>query len=134
MPHPILRLFAVGLLTAALALSATAGGPGPIIKKGTYNGLWHSDKVKFDIEKVSKGGKFSGVIHFDAKGRYPNATAAFTGTIDPKGAIVIQRRDDWDQVSRAGAPKRGDKSWRWTGETTGKGLDKGYPFELKIPH
>jgi hypothetical protein len=135
MSHPIFRLFAAGLLTVAFALSASAGGAGAMIKKGSYNGLWHDAKVKFDIEKVSKNGKFSGVIHFDPKGPFPNATAPFTGEIDAKGAIVIHRGDEWKQDSRAGAPKRGDKFWHWKGETTGKGLEKGgYSFELNIPH
>ena len=133
MSHPILRLFAVGLLPVAFALSALAGGPSVSIKKGIYNGQWHGCKVKFDIEKVSKKGKFSGVMHFDPKGPFPNATAAFTGEIGPKGSIVIQPRR-----LAAGVPgsraKRGDKFWQWTGETTGKGLDKAVPFELKIPH
>jgi hypothetical protein len=134
MSHSILRLFAVGLLTAVFALSGMAGGPGGMIKKGNYNGLWHGDKVKFLVEKVSKKGKFSGVIHFDPKGPWANTTSVFTGEIGPKGEIVIQRPDS-QQVSRAGAPKRGDKNWQWTGETTGKGLEKGgYRFDLQIPH
>jgi hypothetical protein len=133
MSHPIFRLFAVGLLTVAFALSGSAGRPGGMIKKGSWNGLWHSDQVKFDIEKVSKDGKFSGVIHFDPKGRWGDVRSTFTGEISPNGAIVI-RRPDSQQESRAGAPKRGKRDWQWTGETTGKGLDKGYPFQMEIPY
>jgi hypothetical protein len=83
-------------------------------------------------EKVSRDGKFTGIIHFDPKGRWGDVKSDFVGEIGERDAIVIQRPDS-NQESRAGAPKRDGKVWLWTGETTGQGLDRGYPFELKIP-
>jgi hypothetical protein len=129
------RLLAVALLTAAsLALTgrASAQQPSGLITKGVYNGLWHGDKVKFIVEKVSRDGKFSGIIHFDPKGRWGDVKTEFTGKIGVRDSIVIKRPDS-EQEARAGAPKHEGKFWLWKGKTTGKGLEDDPPFEIRIP-
>src|ERR1700679_1985415 len=100
MPPLMNRLLAVALLTAAaFALTGTAAAqPNVIITKGVYDGLWHGDKVKFIVEKVTRDGKFSGVIHFDPNGRSGDVKAEFNGEIGYREAIVI-RRPDYDQES-----------------------------------
>jgi hypothetical protein len=131
------RLLAlVVLTTAGFTLNggtASAAEPAGLVTKGIYDGLWHGDKVKFIVEKVSPDGKFSGVIHFDPKGRWPDTKSGFTGQLGPRDSIII-RRPDSTQESTARGPKREGKFWIWTGQTTGKGLDKGFPFEMQIPH
>jgi hypothetical protein len=128
-------LAAVALLTlTALGLpgEASAHGGDGLISKGVYDGLWHGDRVTIIIEKVSRDGKLSGVIHFDPKGRWGDVKADFTGEIGARDALVI-RRSDCGQVARAGAPRRDGRSWAWRGDVTGEGLDRAYPFELKVP-
>jgi hypothetical protein len=129
------RLLGLVLLTAiALALTngATAADRTIVLKKGSYKGLWHGDKVTFDVEKVSPKGKFSGIIHFDEKGPWKGEKSNFTAEIDDRDAIIIKRPDS-EQMSKAGPPKKFGKFWLWKGHTSGKDVDKGAVFELQIP-
>jgi hypothetical protein len=122
-------LCAFVLLAAALPGDASAAG---IVRKGVYHGIWHTDKVTFTIEKVGRDGEFSGVMHFDPKSRAPGVVAAFTGKVGPRDSITIHRTE-YPQTAKAGAPKSTGKFYIWSGSVTGKGLDKPYSFELKIP-
>ena len=102
-------------LTVLVVLTAPAWGDEieiAALKPGEYNGLWHGDKVKFIVEKVSRDGKFSGIIHFDPKGRWGDVKTEFTGKIGLRDSIVIKRPDS-EQEARAGAPKHEGKFWLW---------------------
>jgi hypothetical protein len=105
-----------------------------MVVPGIYPGRWHSDSVRFIIEKVTAEGRFSGVVHFDKSSRFPDALFTFTGEISPHGTIHIDRDPNNDpQVSKAGEPRREGDKLVWVGETTGPDLDMPYPFELRIP-
>jgi hypothetical protein len=131
------------LLSAALFLAAAtflrpspaaADGPGGLISRGVYDGVWHTDKVKVIIEHVSRDGAFSGVVHFDKASRWPDAKFNFSGQIGPRDALTIQReKEECDQVAQAGTPHREGRYWVWRGAVTGACLDGPYAFELRIP-
>jgi hypothetical protein len=131
-PFTAFTLFAVAVCALALSSEAPAAGRGGLINKGVYSGLWHGDQVKIIVEKVSRDGKFEGVIHFDPKGRWGDFKANFCGTIGARDSIVIKRLD-CGQQSVAGAPRREGRALVWKGDTMGEGLDRAYRFEMRVP-
>jgi hypothetical protein len=131
-------LAAVALLSATAWVTtpgiAAADGHEGLIARGVYDGIWHTDKVKVIIEKVSRDGTISGIVHFDKTSRWPDAKFNFTGQIGGRDALTIQRDpDDCNQVAHAGPPEREGRYWVWRGEVSGDGLDRPYAFELRIP-
>jgi hypothetical protein len=141
----LLAALTVSVVLAALgALSGVSRG-GEVetksLKPGEYDGLWHSDRVKFIFEKVHKDGTFSGVVRFPKESRYPDATFVFSGKLSDDGSITINRdpKDDSSiknpQTSEAKKPKEAKGHLVWEGRTTGKDLDpkEKLPFELRVP-
>jgi hypothetical protein len=135
-PTRLLAALTVSVVLAALgAFSGVSRGDEvetKSLKPGEYDGLWHTDKVKFIFEKVHKDGTFSGVVRFDKDSRYPNATFVFTGKLEKDGSIAINRDpNNAAQTSEAKKPKEEKGHLIWEGTTTGK--DFKAPFELRVP-
>jgi hypothetical protein len=140
MTAPVRRPFVASALLAALAFGlampnqASAAARNEIISRGVYDGKWHGDKVTFSVEKVDRDGRFRGTVHFDPRSRWPDAKFDFLGQIGRGGALTIHRvKDDCDQVAHTGTPRTEGRGWVWTGDVSGAGLDRCYPFELHVP-
>src|SRR5262249_17444517 len=90
---------ALALATAALAFLALPGAAPagerdrPPIRKGVFEGIWHTDPVTIIVERVNPDGTFSGEIHFDPQGRWGDVRAGFTGRLGEGGSVTISRDD-----------------------------------------
>jgi hypothetical protein len=127
---------ALALATAPLVLIAAAGLASAaqpdvrLVRPGVYNGLWHGDKVKFIILKVHGDGSFSGDIHFDPNGRYPNFRCGFTARLGNNNSLTMTR-DDCAQTAVTGRPDLYGNTTVWRGSVA---LDNNrYAFEMRIP-
>src|SRR5579871_3545065 len=93
------RLVALALVIAPLAflaLPAVASAnerERPLIRKGVYEGVWHTDPVTIIVERVNPDGCFTGEIHFDPHGRWGDVRAGFTGRLGADGSLTISRDD-----------------------------------------
>jgi hypothetical protein len=110
----------------------------PELRKGVYEGVWHTDPVTFIIEKVERDGSFTGEIHFDPKGRWGDVRAPFTAHLGRDDSITMSRDDCFqpgatvsDQIAKTGRPERRGRAMVWKGEV--KTPDWSSTFELRIP-
>jgi hypothetical protein len=130
------RTVATALGAAFLALLALPGvasakeKDSSLIRKGVYEGVWHTDPVTIIVEKVNPDGTFTGEIHFDPNGRWGDVRAGFTAWLGADDSLTMTRTD-CPQTTRTGRPERRGGSLVWTGEV--RGPDFAAPFELCIP-
>jgi len=132
--RPLFVLAPLAAVVAILAqpLTATADDRDEVIRRGVYDGVWHTDKVKIIVEEVHKDGTFSGQLKFDKESRFPDFRCDFTGKIGRRDAIAITR-SDCAQTAEAGSPRRERGELVWKGDVTGEYLDQPYRFELSVP-
>jgi hypothetical protein len=129
---------ALALATVFLALLAVSGVASarekdrPGMQKGVYEGIWHTDKVTFIVEKVHGDGTFTGEIHFDPHGRFPDFRCGFTARLGEDDALTMTRTD-CAQTAVTGKSERRGRANVWTGHVRGQYLDRPLPFELRIP-
>ena len=135
-----LMLTCVPLALLALPGFASAEQPERTkLRKGVYDGIWHTDPVKVIIEKVENNGSFTGEIHFDPNGRWGDVRAGITGELDQNGAITISRDDcpaPTTQIAKAPRPELKGRALVWKGEVTlsyGDAPSEQYSFELRMP-
>ncbi len=125
------------LALPGLAPAAQRGGP--ILRKGVYDGIWHTDPVQFIIEKINPDGSFKGELHFDPNGRWGDARCGITGQLGRDDSITIQRDDcpePTTQIARAPRAELRGRSMVWKGEVTGRPADAPEwkaSFELRAP-
>jgi hypothetical protein len=134
-----LALVAAPLAFLALPGSASAGERDrPLIRKGVFEGIWHTDPVTIIIERVNHDGTFRGEIHFDPQGRWGDVRAGFTGRLGRDESLTISRDDCVppgstvsDQIAQTGRPEWTGRGVVWRGEVNGPDFTS--PFELRIP-
>jgi hypothetical protein len=132
-------LAAVLLACLALPDLAPAGErEGPRIRKGVYEGVWHTDPVTIIIERVNRDGTFTGEIHFDPEGRWGDVRAPFHARLGEDDELTMSRDDCTppgsdvsDQIARTGRPHLRGRTWVWRGEVHGPDFTSS--FELRIP-
>ena len=113
-------MIGVALATAPLAFFAApdvsfAGGNDRLeIRKGVYEGIWHTDPVTIIVEKVHDDGVFTGEIHFDPNGRWGDVRAAFTARLKRDGSLTMTR-NDCPQTAVTGRPDRRGRANIWSG-------------------
>jgi hypothetical protein len=127
----------LAFLTRPAAASANEGDRG-LVRKGVYEGIWHTDPVKIIIESVDRDGTFKGEIHFDPNGRWGDVRAPFTARLGMDDSLTMSRDDCVpsgscvsDQIARTGRPELRGRAIVWKGNV--KGPDFTSPFELRIP-
>jgi hypothetical protein len=138
------RMVALALVIAPLAFLGLPGFASaderdrPPIRKGVFEGIWHTDPVTIIIERVNRDGTFKGEIHFDPQGRWGDVRAPFTGRLDRDDSLTVSRDDCVpagsnvsDQIARTGRPERRGRAMVWRGEV--RGPDFTSTFELRIP-
>jgi hypothetical protein len=132
--------FALALLLATLAALAmpraatAADNRLPELRSGIYDGIWHTDKVKFIVEEVCPDGQFSGLVHFDKSSRWQDYCFRFNGQVGRRGVLTLTRvGDNCTQIARTDAPCREGRAEVWRGDVAGDGLDRPLPFELRMP-
>jgi hypothetical protein len=130
----LLALLAGAAVLLAQPGTASAHDDPCVVRPGVYDGKWHGDKVKFLVEKVSRDGCFSGIVHFDAASNWPDARFDFVGQVGPRESIIVRRiKDNCAQVGRSSGPCREGGTLVWRGTVSEGNLDRPYPFELRIP-
>jgi hypothetical protein len=128
---------ALVLATAPLALVAVPGVVSAAerdypLRKGVYEGIWHTDRVQIIITKVQRDGAFVGELRFDPRGRWGDVRTGIKGQLLRNDAITLSRDDcDGQQVAKTGSPERRGRALVWKGEV--KGPDFTSNFELRIP-
>jgi hypothetical protein len=138
------RMVALALATASLAFLALPRVASAderdhaVIRKGVFEGVWHTDPVTIIIEKVNRDGTFTGEIHFDPAGRWGDVRAGFTARLGSDDSLTMSRDDCVpdgsnvsDQIARTGRPERRGRALVWRGEVTTPDFTS--PFELRIP-
>ena len=129
-------LIALALVAAPLALVAL---PGPAVagevdhcqvRKGVYDGIWHTDPVTIIIESVDRDGSFKGELHFDPNGRWGDVRCGIFGQVEKDGSITMTR-EDCSQTARTGRPQPNGRATVWKGQVNG--ADFTSTFELRIP-
>ena len=137
MSAPIKRLLvAVALAAAPLTFLASPGRAAAAqreslpLRKGVFEGIWHTDKVTIIIETVNPDGTFSGELHFDPQGRWGDVRCGLTGVQNRNGGLTMSRTD-CDQTARTGRPERRGGAIVWDGDVTGPGVAS--TFELRVP-
>jgi hypothetical protein len=135
---------ALALVASSLAILATPGDASaayrdrPLIRKGVFDGIWHTDKVQIIIEQVNRDGTFAGEMHFDPSGRWGDVRCGITGSLGRDNSLTISRNDCVppggtvsDQIARTGCPELRGRALVWKGDVHGP--DFCSPFELRIP-
>src|SRR5690348_2308403 len=116
----------LALVTAPLAFLALPGVASanerdrPLIRKGVFEGIWHTDPVTIIIERVNHDGTFTGEIHFDPQGRWGDVRAGFTGRLGGDGCLTISRDDCVPpgctvsaQIAQTGRPEWRGRAMVW---------------------
>jgi hypothetical protein len=129
---------AVSFSPVRTSVASAAEGDRPIIRKGVFDGIWHTDPVTIIVEKVEQDGTIKGEIHFDPNGRWGDVRAPFTAQLAKNDSLIMSRDDCVqqgadlsDQIAVTTAPKLVDGAYVWSGQV--KGPDFTSPFELRIP-
>ncbi len=104
-----------------------------VLRKGVYDGSWHSDPVQIIITQVDSDGSFTGELRFDPNGRWGDVRTGITGHLGRDDSLTMERDDcgPGGQVARTGRPEVRGRSMIWKGEVTGP--DFTAPFELRVP-
>jgi hypothetical protein len=109
-----------------------------LVRKGVYEGIWHTDPVTIIIERVDRDGTFKGEIHFDPNGRWGDVRAPFTARLGMDDSLTMSRDDCVPsgsnvsgQIARTGPPELRGRAIVWKGNV--RGPDFTSPFELRIP-
>jgi len=124
------------LLAAPLALLALPGVGWSheedhcSIRRGVYDGIWHTDPVTIIIDSVDRDGSFKGEMHFDPQGRWGDVRCGIFGRLENNGSLTITR-EDCSQTARTGRPERSGRTTVWKGEV--RAADFTSTFELRIP-
>jgi hypothetical protein len=133
LPFALALLFAA-FATVAMPQTADADERCPELRPGVYDGIWHTDPVKFIVEEVCPDGRLTGMVHFDKSSRWPDYCFHFNGQVGRRGVLTLTRvGDNCTQVARTDAPCREGRVLVWHGDVAGDGLDRPLPFELRIP-
>jgi hypothetical protein len=137
MPAQLKRLLvAVALAAAPLTFLAAPGRAAAEerqrlpLRKGVFEGVWHTDPVTIIIEKVNADGSFSGELHFDPQGRWGDVRCGLTGVQTGNGGLVMTR-SDCPQTARTGRPEPRGGAIVWKGDVTGPDFTS--TFELRVP-
>jgi hypothetical protein len=126
--------FWIMTLTLGTALVAVPGqayeGERDGLRKGVFEGIWHTDPVTIIILSVERDGSFKGEMHFDPNGRWGDVRCGIFGRVEENGSLTVTR-DDCPQTARTGRPERRGRLIVWRGEV--RGADFTSSFELRIP-
>jgi hypothetical protein len=117
-------------LCAQPSVGAAGGHDYPLIRKGVFEGIWHTDRVQIIITHVNRDGSFTGDLRFDPRGRWGDVRTGITGRQLANQSITITR-DDCAQTARTGAPERRGPAMVWHGDVCA--VDFTSTFELRIP-
>jgi hypothetical protein len=129
----LLVMAAAPLAFFALPGSASAAPlAGPVLRKGVFTGIWHTDHVQIIITQVNPNGSFTGELRFDPHGRWGDVRTGFHAQRHGDGSITMTRDDCGNsQIARTGRPIQRGTMMIWKGDV--KGPDFTSTFELSLP-
>jgi hypothetical protein len=104
----------------------------PVVRTGTYPGLWHDWKVSIIIEKVQPEGPFKGKVQV-LDGADKGFEFPVLGILLVDYSVVLTRTDAAQQISEAGPPRQRGDEYVWSGKTLDLDNKGSRVFELRIP-